>query len=265
MNAPSLKTVLACLMAATPIAAAQTPPEPTSPDPEPSTPTPEATTDCPPDAIPSDCPNAPQPAPPPAQPAPEPQAQTPPPSDTYVVVEEEDSGFEWPGVTLTIGGGIDDFVDDDMRATTEMGGSWNVRGTFGARSYLAFEASYIGSAQGIEAFDIDTDAVLVGNGAQGALRLNATTHMAAQPFLYGGAAWRHYNVTNEEDFVDLGMADSDDVFEVPVGIGITGRYAGFTFDARGEYRFAMSDDLVPNLEDGGMDRWGVMANVGAEL
>jgi hypothetical protein len=134
---------------------------------------------------------------------------------------------------------------------------------YGIQRYLGLESSYIGSAQSIDALGLDTSAVLVGNGVQGAVRVNVLT-TAFQPFIYGGAAWRHYNLTNE-NFNTSDVADSDDVLEVPAGVGISWVYRGVLLDARGEYRFAFEEDMVPSLtraDTAGMDRWGVSANIG---
>jgi hypothetical protein len=88
-----------------------------------------------------------------------------------------------------------------------------------------------------------------------------------QPFIYGGAAWRHYDVTNTR-FNTSDLASSDNVFELPLGIGIAGYYySGFMLDIRGEYRWAWGNDLLntPNGESVSMNRWGAMANLGHEF
>ena len=179
--------------------------------------------------------------------------------------------YERLGVGLSIGGGVDGFVGDTLTDATSTGGSWNVRATFGTRQYIAGEISYIGSAQSIDAIGLDTDSTLIGNGLQGALRINVLKSYYVQPFLYGGAAWRHYDLSNDT-FNTSDVADSSDVFELPVGVGIAGYIGGFMADLRGEYRGAWGDDLVPEFDDnsddtifGEMDRWGVTASLGMEF
>lgn len=219
-----------------------------------------------------------------ATPAPAPQTDVdvdvdatpmqPQPQTTYVVppepVEEEEWGpLSGIGIGLAAGGGAGGFTDEEMNDAADIGGDWDVRATIGTRSPIAFEGSYIGSAQGIDALGLDNDAVLVGNGVQGALRLNATTDYSVQPFIYGGAAWRRYDLTNAD--VNLSdVADSDDVVEFPVGVGIAGMYEGFLFDLRGEFRASTNEDLLPSvdtLDDSGTDmhRWGAKATVGVEF
>jgi hypothetical protein len=222
--------------------------------------------------VPADCP-APQPAPqtsaPPPEPAPPPVMTSPPP-DVDVLPSQE--WYERIGIGLSIGGGVDDFVGDDFRSATSLGGGWNVRATFGTRTMFALEGSYIGSAQDIEFFDIDddfdgSDATLIGNGLQAAARLNVLPNDAVQPFIYGGAAWRHYDVSGTA----TGQDTSDDVFEIPVGVGVAGYVAGLMADVRAEYRGAWGSDLGPEItvDDstivGEMDRWGVTGSLGAEF
>jgi hypothetical protein len=205
-------------------------------------------------------------------PAPPPVAQTT--NVTYNEPYVETYGHHHSiGYSLTLGGGVDDFVGTELRDTTSVGGSWNVRGSIGTKSYVGFEGSYIGSAQNINMpFDNNSgnQPVLVGNGAQGAIRLNATRHTTVQPFAYGGLAWRHYSVSNKDAaFSASQLSDSDDVIEYPVGIGIGGKVGAFTLDARGEYRWATGENFMPvpgtSNDFNSMDRWGVTANLGVEM
>ena len=200
----------------------------------------------------------------------------PPPAPTYTAptytsdydYEQSQSGssLERYGVAVAIGGGVEGFTNDTLRSTTDDGGGWNVRVALGTRSPIGFEAAYIGSAQSIDALGLDSSAILVGNGVEGKLRVNLLD-ANIQPFLVAGLGWRHYNVTNA-DFNTSDVADSDDVLEVPMGAGIAWKYQGFLIDARGEYRYATEENLVPSLsgidasDSGKMHRWGVNANIG---
>ena len=100
------------------------------------------------------------------------------------------------GYGLSLGGGVYGFVGDDFRDLTNVGGSWDVRLLRARGQYLALEASYIGSAQSINALGLDNDAVLVGNGLQAALRVNFLRNYYVQPFIFGGAAWRNYSLSD---------------------------------------------------------------------
>ncbi len=207
------------------------------------------------------------PAPPPA---PQPIVQ---PAPTYVTTPvivdntDDDSTLERYGIGVALGGGVEGFTSDTLRNTTNDGGNWNVRLAFGTRQPLGFEAAYFGSAQSIDAFGLDDDALLVGNGLQGNLRLNLVD-ANVQPFVFGGLAWRRYTLQNT-DVNTSDILDSDDVLEIPMGAGVAWKYAGFMFDARGEFRYADQEDLVPEFADNGalddtgtMHRWGVNANIG---
>jgi len=222
------------------------------------------------DQVPADCPA-------PATPAPAPTAQPmpPPPPPTHEVdigvSAPKPSWYERVGIGLSVGGGVDDFVGEGFRDVTGTGGGWNVRATVGTRSWFAFEGSYIGSAQNFDMLRED-DATLIGNGLQAAARFNVLPQDKVQPFIYAGAAWRHYDIS-DTTFNEPGIDDSDDVFELPVGIGVAGYVAGLMADVRAEYRGVWGSDLIPALEDNGnddtvvgeMDRWGITGNLGAEF
>jgi len=235
---------------------------------------------------PADCPSGQSQAATPQTTAPAPQTTMPatpppPPAPTYqtnvyeppaapMAAEEERPWYETIGYGLSVGGGVDDFVGDDARATTKVGGGWDVRLTIGTKQWLAGEVSYIGSAQAIDALGLDSSAVLVGNGVQGALRANLTRNELAQPFIYAGGAWRRYDLTNES-FNTSDVASKDDVFELPVGVGVAGYLSGFMADLRAEYRGVWGNDLIPAPRGndstivGPLDRWGITGNIGAEF
>jgi hypothetical protein len=195
--------------------------------------------------------------------APPPEAYTPPPEPTFSAApppsHEHYEGVPG-GLAFSVGGGVDDFSKSSARAATSMGGSWTARLTLGTRSYIAGEASYIGSAQNTQNINGINGRTLYGNGAQGALRLNALTTYWAQPFAYGGAAWRHYSMSSG--------GNNSDVLEIPVGIGFATYMENLMLDVRGEYRFAVAksgDMPLVALADNStsqLDRWGVTGNLG---
>lgn len=202
-------------------------------------------------------------------------APAPMPQDTDYVAADYDADDDMElmsgiGVAIAAGGGASGFTNEQLRDATNPGGDWDVRATIGTRSYIAFEGSYIGSAQSIDALGLDTDAVLVGNGVQGALRLNTTLNFPVQPFIFAGVGWRRYDLTNiDQNRSDV--AGSDDVLEVPMGVGIAGKWNGLILDARGEFRATADEDLVAETnpefvnDKAEMHRWGVKATVGVEF
>ena len=88
--------------------------------------------------------------------------------------------------------------------------------------------------------------------------------------MFAGLAWRRYNVTNTATNLS-DINDQDDVLEIPAGIGIAYRYKGLLLDARGEFRAATDNDLMPRFDVGGlrehaeMHRYGVNASIGYEF
>lgn len=177
------------------------------------------------------------------------------------------------GIGFTLGGGVSGFTGDTLRDTTDPGVDWTARLTFGLRSPLALELAYLGSAQNIEALGLDDDAVLVGNGAEGLIRLNAINpYLVVTPFVFGGLAWRHYDIVNSDVNTSALEAD-DDVFEFPVGAGISSSSNGILVDLRGEFRYVTEADLVRRFDTvvrgdtdaANMHRWGVTLTVGVEI
>lgn len=235
-------------------------------------------------------PSEPAPTPPPPTPVEEPVPPPPPapvvvtetvtvapaPVAVYESTEPKHYPFDLEGFGLAVGGGVSDFTNERLRDTTGMGGEWDARLTWGTRSRAALELSYIGSAQTIDALGLGEDAFLVSHGGQAALRLNAlpaSMNTPITPFIFGGVAWRHYSITNT-DTNTSDVNDSDNVFEVPVGVGLSTRASGFLVDLRGEYRWSMDNELLPNVsdnddlnfkDDAAMHRWGVALTVGVEI
>ncbi|MDQ3334835.1 MAG: porin family protein [Myxococcota bacterium] len=191
----------------------------------------------------------------------------------HTTLTEPESMFARFGWAVSAGGGVSGFTNQTARDATQAGGGWDVRATFGTRSPLAAEVSYLGSAQTIEALGLDDNAVLLGNGVQANVRVNLSTMSSVQPFFFAGAAWRRYQLTRV-DTNTSDVADDDDVLEIPLGAGVAYRYNGFILDARGEYRRTTQENLMPSLTQDGdfstdsqaeLHRWGVNANIGYEF
>lgn len=181
------------------------------------------------------------------------------------VVPSEPPFLERFGIAFVVGGGIDGFTNMAMRANTGDGGSWNARVIAGMREWIGFEVAYFGSAQELDALGVDNDALLVGNGLQANLRFNLSVDQRVQPFIHAGTAVRHYSVKQ----VSLNTSDvrsSNDVLEMPVGVGLALRLASFLLDVRGEFRPATGDALMPMVSaangNAPMHRWGINANLG---
>ncbi len=173
---------------------------------------------------------------------------------------------EW-GMSISAGGGVQDFVGEEMRDTTGIGGMWDVRYQLGTRTPIAVEAAYIGSAQAIDALGLDDSAVLLGTTVEATARFNFLARDAFQPFAFAGGAWSRYDLTNA-DVNTSSIEDSDDVFEVPMGVGLAYRYGGILGDVRGTFRYSTEEDLVPAETAGEhqqMSRWSASARLGYEF
>jgi hypothetical protein len=89
-------------------------------------------------------------------------------------VETRSGPISGIGVGATVCGGLTGFVDQQARAFTDAGPSWEARITVGTRLPIAIEGAYVGLAQNIDALGVDDNALIVGHGAEGAVRLNLT-------------------------------------------------------------------------------------------
>jgi hypothetical protein len=211
----------------------------------------------------------------PPPPAPIPVAPAPPPPvivTPTVVTPPPEEPTRPPsriGVAAMVGGGVTGFVDEEVRNFTDPGGSWDARLTVGTQSPLALEAAYIGSAQNIDALGLDSDALLLGQGAEGTARLNLG-RFAVQPYLFGGVGWMHYQLERTPSNTSS-IRESDDVLNVPFGAGIGFRIArGVLLDLRATGRAAFDDDLmdVPYANTGKEARlhsWNAAGRLGVEF
>ena len=167
------------------------------------------------------------------------------------LADDESSHLLTPwGMSASVGGGVIGFLDTDSRDVVSTGGSWEARVAAGTREWVGMEAAYIGSAQGIDALGLDSSAVLLGSGFEAAARVNLMKG-AIQPYLLAGAGWTRYDITNS-DVNTSDVSDSDDVFEIPLGIGLGYRYQRVILDARAVLRPVFDNDLFAS--DTGTDR-----------
>lgn len=164
------------------------------------------------------------------------------------------------GMSVDVGGGARSFISQEARDVTKPGGLWTARLVVGTRSYIGGEAAYFGSAQAIDAVGLQHSAFLLSNGAEGLLRLNAMTG-AWQPYALAGAAWRHYSLANT-DYNYSDVESTDDVVEIPVGIGVAYRFNRLIVDARAMYNNAFGTRLIP---DTNISALSVAAKIGFEF
>ncbi|HMF41811.1 MAG TPA: OmpA family protein [Polyangia bacterium] len=260
--------VTVCDVPTAPAAETPPPPEPTPPAPPPAPPAaaPEpprpSATPAPTHHLhltpPAPAPGATATPPAPAVPPPPPPLPPPPP--------EPDAPFSGLGVEATLGAGAIGFIDQGARNVSGTGASWDARLMFGSRLPIAVETAYVGSAQNIEALGLSNNAFLVGNGVEGTLRVNLI-RARIQPYLFAGAGWTHYQLTNTATNTSS-VHGNDDVGMVPMGGGVTARVVGkFLVDVRGTYRATFNDDLLRTAvaTSNSMQSWNVGGRVGFEF
>jgi len=168
------------------------------------------------------------------------------------------------GSTVMLGGGVMSFTGGAARSVAQGGGSWDLRLGWGSRRILGFEAAYIGSMNRLTASGLDPNAMLLGTGAEGALRLNipvAYRDSLIEPFGFAGLGWTRFDVVND-DFNASAVSEKDHVMTVPVGAGLAAAVRGFMVDARYTYRFVSREDLIGNTN---LDNWIISANIGSEF
>jgi hypothetical protein len=171
------------------------------------------------------------------------------------------------GIGVMVGGGFNNFTQQAVRDRTDLGGGWDGTLVFGTRSIFALEASYIGTINDLNSIGLSSNAKLFGTGVSGVGRLNFT-RAALQPYLLGGAGWKHYAISGER-FNVSGIRNDDNVVEIPMGGGLAFHAKGLMLDARGTYNYAINSSLFDNTigtgSNGALHNWGARVSLGFEL
>ncbi len=168
-------------------------------------------------------------------------------------------------ISLTLGGGGGAYFNDRMQDALHGGGAWDARLVFGTRSFIAFEAGYIGTANALES-SFSNAPVLVGNGLEGNLRINLVP-WRVEPYIFGGVGYNHFNLVSRanDPIAASQFRDSDDEVLVPAGAGVSG-YIGkhATLDARFTYRAIFNSNILvtANNADIRLDQWTVLGRLG---
>jgi len=207
-------------------------------------------------------------------------------ADSYIV-EHDDTGYEtsgygtWTdpsvqtgiGFGVNVGGGITGFTDRTIRSSTSpVGGLWDLRATLGSHVPLALELGYLGTATQIQSLFGNAKGTMIGTAFEGDVRLNLMPHEIVDPYVFIGVGWQRYNI-DEKSFQlsDTGIANRDDLLEVPMGAGLSYRLGGFVTDVRGTFRATQDANLVlesPRTGTGGfapMHTWEASLSLGYEI
>lgn len=195
--------------------------------------------------------------------------EAPPPMYSYAW--DEPGLMTGIGVGVNVGGGFGGFTGDVMRDTvdSDVGGLWQARVTVGTHIPLALDISYIGTAVDVTPLGALQTGTLIGTAVEGAVRWNILPHYAWNPYVFIGAGWQNYQVTDANfNQAATGLADSDNLAEFPMGGGFAYRDpSGITFDLRGVFRLTDDSELLlrPNGDFANLDTWEASGSIGYEF
>jgi len=212
----------------------------------------------------------------PVEPLPPEPTPSPPPAPVTTTGEEglyaraaEPRPMSGIGIALSAGAGVVDFTQQRARSFTDPGVTWDVRLTLGSRLPVGLDLAYVGSSQNINMAGFSTDAYLLGQGTEAALRVQYPYGMF-RPYVFGGVGWRQLSIKRQNVY-GTGFLDYDNQGLVPFGAGIAiGNINGITFDLHGTGRVTWDDDLLRNVlqnqgENSHTNTWDVTARIGGEF
>ena len=131
--------------------------------------------------------------------------------------------------------------------------------------------AYVGTSVDITPLGSTTTGTLIGTNVEGALRWNILPHYTWNPYVFVGAGWQHYDITDVDySRSDTGLKDEDDLAVFPMGAGIAYRdHSGFVGELRGTFRPAEDSSLLVDANgDGGtasLHTWDATAQLGYEF
>ena len=174
------------------------------------------------------------------------------------------------GIGFNIGGGVAGFTESAVRdvVDSDVSGLWSARMTLGTHTPLGVDISYIGTAVDLTA-PTGAQGTLLGTAVEGALRWNMLPHYEWNPYVFGGAGWQRYDVTDAVVSRSAnGISDQEDLAVFPLGAGLSYRdLSGITFDVRGTLRVAEDSELVATATGGNADlhTWDASGTLGYEF
>lgn len=197
----------------------------------------------------------------------------PVPPDTYGDAWHERHLASGIGVSATVSGGVTGFTERTMRdaVTTNVGGLWGLRVTYGSHLPFALDVNYAGTAGTIQAPTGGQSGTLIGTTVEAAIRYNVLPHFAWNPYAFAGMGWQRYDVTGASMHPwDSGMTTGDNSAVFPFGAGIAYRdRSGLVLDVHGTFRLNVNPGLV--LETPGsssyapMHTWEASGGIGYEF
>src|SRR5262249_39505537 len=128
------------------------------------------------------------------------------------------------------------------------------------------EAAYVGGAGSITGLGLQDGSVLMRNGAETTLRLNAPLMLGRtlfEPYLYGGVGWDRYTVTPTTRTANVDA--SSHVLTTPFGVGFDTTYRGSVADVRVAYRPTFKSTLTNMPVHDNLTNWTLGAQLGYEF
>ena len=168
--------------------------------------------------------------------------------------------FSPSNMSLSLGGGVAEFVRDRISDRAGVGGAWDARYLIGTRSYVGFEADYMGTTTGVNGAIDGNNGHVTTTQVAGSLRLNASRGRF-QPFLTAGGGWEHLHRSATGELSTISLDNNSNSFVAPFGAGFAGYFGRHgVVDARGTYNLITNKDFT----SGGArpDMWGAELRVG---
>ena len=187
----------------------------------------------------------------------------PPPYQAHRRAKKRPSYSPWQ-TSISIGGGVSDFISSRVRRLADVGGMWDARLTIGTRSWVAFEMAYVGTISSVGSNGNSNQPYLISHGFDSDLRINFLP-WRVQPYIFGGIGYNYMNVGNRSDDRQASAAFGfkDNQMVVPTGAGLSayiGRYG--LIDARFTYRAIFFNDIFLAAPNARLDQWTVSARLG---
>lgn len=171
------------------------------------------------------------------------------------------------GASVAVGGGVSNYARESIRDITGVSGTWEARLTYGTRSIIGGELSYVGGMRSMAAAGLANDASLLNNGVEAAVRVNLPFElrgMLLEPFVFAGVGYSHYNLRNAAN-ASTSIANSDNVGTIPLGLGFAFGWKGLFAEARAAYRPTFDDNELVKIDKSDLQSWALGANLGFEF
>lgn len=164
--------------------------------------------------------------------------------------------------SVAVGLGATAFVNGAMRDVFSTGPTWSVRAALGRTREVRVEIAYVGSSQQITGDGIGASE-LRGHGAHAGLRINVGPTLPVEPTLFIAGGWTRFAVRGGATGPML--TRTDDVLEIPVGVGFAYRAGGFVFDTRFAFTIVSGADLLAQTDPTTSQPGETMHHVGLTL